>query len=509
MRKWAVVVVALYGASLVLLTMPVLIAAFWDPAKSSPFFDGQTVRNVYAQWPYWLGVAVFLLAQAALLIIPVRTSEKRPASKRTVWLPVITAGFMMALLAGSFIMAITESIRGKEFTNENIWLWISLAVLLVTWVVWGSIFFRWSRKLDPGNFLDRICRCLFLGSVLELLVAVPTHIVARYRNYCCAGFGTFCGITSGIAIMLLSFGPGVFFLFAGRWKRLHPGKDLRKRILEFQENEITEYYIYSRLSQSTKDPANKEILRRIADCEMKHYGLWKNHSGRAVGPDRFKVLKYFLISRIFGLTYGIKLMEFGEQGAQEAYKEIAVDIPEALDIAAEENGHERELIGLVDEERMRYVGSVVLGLNDALVELTGALAGLTFALQNPRLVATAGFITGIAASLSMAASEYLSTKSEAGTKNPLKASVYTGVAYVITVLILIAPFLLLNNLYLSLSITLANAILIIYMFTFYLSIARGVPFKKRFVEMAAISLGIAGLSFVIGLFVRQFMKIEV
>jgi VIT1/CCC1 family predicted Fe2+/Mn2+ transporter len=280
-------------------------------------------------------------------------------------------------------------------------------------------------------------------------------------------------------------------------------------IIEFQKNEITEYFIYSKLSQATKNPANKDILRRIAEDEMKHYGIWKKYSGRDVSPDRVKVLKYFLISRIFGLTFGIKLMELGEQGAQLAYQAVSKDVPEALSIAAEENGHEKELIGLIDEERMRYVGSVVLGLNDALVELTGALAGLTFALQNPRLVATAGFITGIAASLSMAASEYLSTKSESGTKNPLKACVYTGAAYILTVMVLIAPFLLLSNLYMSLSITMANAILIIFMFTFYLSVAQGLPFKKRFAEMAVISLGIAALSFVIGFFVRQYMKIEV
>jgi len=279
-------------------------------------------------------------------------------------------------------------------------------------------------------------------------------------------------------------------------------------IIEYQRNEITEYVIYSKLSQVTKNKANKDTLRRIADDELRHYGLWKKYSGRDVSPDRFKEFKFFLISRIFGLTYGIKLMELGEQGAQLAYTAVSKDVPEALDIAAEENGHEKELIGLIDEERMRYVGSVVLGLNDALVELTGALAGLTFALQNPRLVATAGFITGIAASLSMAASEYLSTKSEAGTKNPLKACIYTGVAYIVTVMILIMPFLLLNNLYLSLSITMVSAILIIFMFTFYLSVAQGLPFKKRFVEMAVISLGIAALSFVIGFFVRQYMKIE-
>jgi hypothetical protein len=224
MKKWALVVVLLYGASLVLFTLPVLIAAFWDVPEHGAAFDGQALRNLFVQWPYWMGVAVFMVSQAALLIIPVRSSEKRPVSKRALWLPVITSALMMGLLAGGFIMAVSETIRGKEFVNENIWLWIFLAVLLASWVAWGALFHRWNRKLQPGDFLEKMRRALFCGSVLELLVAVPTHILVRSRNYCCAGFGTFFGITFGLAIMLLSFGPGVFFLFAARCKRLRPEK---------------------------------------------------------------------------------------------------------------------------------------------------------------------------------------------------------------------------------------------------------------------------------------------
>jgi len=70
--------------------------------------------------------------------------------------------------------------------------------------------------------LSRQCSLLLKGSILELLIAVPTHIVARCRDYCCAGFMTFIGLTMGVAVMLFSFGPAVFFLYADRWKRLHP-----------------------------------------------------------------------------------------------------------------------------------------------------------------------------------------------------------------------------------------------------------------------------------------------
>ncbi len=277
---------------------------------------------------------------------------------------------------------------------------------------------------------------------------------------------------------------------------------LLNKIRAFQKNEITEHHIYSRLAKVVAGEANRKILKGIAQDEFRHYGIWKKYSGSDIQPDMWQVWKYYFIARVLGVTFGIKLMENGEEGAQAAYRAVSGVVPEAAAIEKEENGHEKELINMIDEEKLQYVGSMVLGLNDALVELTGALAGFTFALANPRLVATAGFITGIAASFSMAASEYLSTKSEGQGKNPVKASIYTGVAYILTVLVLITPFLLLQNLYLSLGLTLASAIIIIWIFTFYISVAKDLPFKKRFLEMACISLGVAGLSFLVGLLVR-------
>jgi VIT1/CCC1 family predicted Fe2+/Mn2+ transporter len=154
------------------------------------------------------------------------------------------------------------------------------------------------------------------------------------------------------------------------------------------------------------------------------------------------------------------------------------------------------------------VGSIVLGMNDALVELTGTLAGLTLALQSTRLIAMAGLITGIAASLSMATSEYLSTKSEGGEKDPIKALIYTGCAYVFTVFFLILPYLVLDNFYVCLASTIFNAIVVIFVFTFYVSVAKDLPFRKRFFEMVAISLGIAALSFGIGFIIRSFLNVE-
>jgi len=285
--------------------------------------------------------------------------------------------------------------------------------------------------------------------------------------------------------------------------------EIRQRLMVYQKNEITEHHIYRKLATKVRSPENRRILENIADDELRHYREWRTHTQQDVEPDRLRIWKYYLISRVFGFTFGVKLMERGEESAQDSYEQLREIIPEAEAIVRDENEHETALLRLLDEERLRYTGSMVLGLNDALVELTGALAGLTLALQNTKLVALTGSITGIAAALSMGASEYLSTKSEETVKNPLRASIYTGCAYIVAVLILILPYLVLTNYYLCLGCTLAGAVLIIAVFNYYISVAKDAPFRRRFFEMAGLSLGVAAFSFIIGFLIRNFLGVEI
>lgn len=285
-------------------------------------------------------------------------------------------------------------------------------------------------------------------------------------------------------------------------------ESVKKQIIIAQISEITEYIIYRKLASIEKDSANKAVLEQIASEENKHYKILQKLSGASPKPNMLKVYWYVFCARTFGLTFAIKLMESGEQGASEKYG--MYDIPEIKALAKEEQVHEQRLIALINEERLSYMGSVVLGLNDALVEFTGALAGFTLALGDHKLIALTGSITGISAALSMASSEYLSTKSEGGDsdKHPIKASVYTGVAYLITVIALISPFVFCSNVIISLVIMLLSALLIIAIFNFYYSVARGESFKKRFLEMAILSFSVAGVSFLIGYLLKLFTGIE-
>lgn len=288
-----------------------------------------------------------------------------------------------------------------------------------------------------------------------------------------------------------------------------PEESIGPIIENFQRIEITEHHIYKRLAKSIKDPENSEILGQIAEDELRHYNDWKKYTQREIKPNRWDVWKYYLISRIFGFTFGIKLMENGEEKAQANYSRLIGKVPNIEKWIHEEEVHEQKLLAMLDEERLRYAGSVVLGLNDALVELTGALAGLTLALQNVKLIALSGLITGIAASLSMAASEYLSTRSEDTEKQPVRAAVYTGIAYIITVTLLVLPYLLIQNYIVDLIITLAIAVLIIAIFNYYISVAKDEPFRPRFLEMAGLSLGVATISFIIGYFIRLWLGVQI
>ncbi|HOJ92526.1 MAG TPA: VIT1/CCC1 transporter family protein [Dictyoglomaceae bacterium] len=282
------------------------------------------------------------------------------------------------------------------------------------------------------------------------------------------------------------------------------------KILEImQRNEITEHFIYKKLSSWEKDKENKKIFDEIAADELKHYNVLKNLSNKDITPNKFKIFIYLFLEKIFGFTFILKLMETGEDNAIKGYSSIINSFPEIKKILEDEEKHEQKLLSLLNEERLNYVGSMVLGLSDALVELTGTLAGLTFAFQNTKLISLSGLITGIAAALSMACSEYLSVKAEEGDRNPLKAALITGLTYIMAVIVLILPYFLTQNYVLALVFCLLFSSLLVLVFNYYISVAKDLDFKKRFLEMIIIIFSVSFISFIIGLVVKKAIGIDI
>lgn len=281
-------------------------------------------------------------------------------------------------------------------------------------------------------------------------------------------------------------------------------------IRKMQRNEITESLIYRKIARFAKGEENKETLLRLSREEEAHYQIWTKLIGEEQKPRQWDVFWYPLMARILGFTFTVKLMERGEEAAQSEYELLAQEVPESIHIREQEEEHEHALLDMLDEERLQYVGSMVLGLNDALVELTGSLAGFTFAMQNTRLIALSGLIIGISATFSMASSEFLAARSE-GRSDALKSCSYTGTAYLVTVVALIAPYLLfpVGQYVAALVCMLLTVVLIIAAFSYYTSVAKDQPFFSRFREMALISVGVAVMSFFVGILAKRFLGVDI
>ena len=281
-------------------------------------------------------------------------------------------------------------------------------------------------------------------------------------------------------------------------------------LTSFQKDELTSALLYRKIAKRVKDKNNKNILLRISTEEQAHAHIWQQYTKKELKPNFSKVLFFQLVSFFLGYTFVIKILETHEYKGIQALQEIKENFPEVEYIISQEEAHETELINMLNEERLNYIGAMVLGLNDALVELTGCIAGLTFVLMNTKLIALAGIITGVAATLSMATSNYLAEKAN-GNKKALVASFYTGIAYLITVIFLTLPYLVFSeHLFLTALIAMIGIVIfLIFIFSAYISIVKSEKIAPRFYEMAGISLSVALISFLIGLGAKMFFGIEV
>ena len=282
-------------------------------------------------------------------------------------------------------------------------------------------------------------------------------------------------------------------------------KKVQKKIYRAQQMEITEYVLYHRLSRMVREQANRDVLRRIAEEELVYYERWKGVTGNDVPPNATELGVYYWMARVFGIIFMMRLRDFF---IKRAYATLADIVPESTRIVEQDISSIAALRSAMDEERLHYMGALILGLNDAIIEITGAIAGFTFALRSTTVIALAGLITGVAGALSMASSEYLEKQSESNSPNPVKAAAYTGGAYLITGIILVAPYLLISNYLISLVVMLLLAFIIIFFFSFYSTFLFNQKFRSRFPQMLLMSFGVAFVSFLIGSALRVMLHVN-
>jgi len=287
-------------------------------------------------------------------------------------------------------------------------------------------------------------------------------------------------------------------------------KENMKKALIQQQNELNDYVIYNTLALCQKDKDDKEIFEKIAIEEKAHYDFWYKITNKELKVQKLLVMWYVFLVKIFGTSFALKSLEKREGKAEEFYKELFVLYPESRKIYHQEVQHEFELIDMLNDKKLVYAGAIVLGMNDALVELTGTLSGIAFAFEKSIVVGLTGLIMGIAASLSMAGSAYLEAKETPSQSiKPLTYSLYTGVSYILTTAILVAPFFIFETIAYSLIVMFICAFIAILSYTFYISVAKDLSFSKRVIQMSAITFGVAIISFLIGYLVKTYLGIEI
>ena len=245
MKRWAILTVLLYTLALLLLTVPVIFIAFANWGIHNTSLSLHDLQQFFSQWGYWLWLGVLAGGQMLLLLVPIDVSARRLTSRRKLKVPVIVGAFFLAnlFIAGVFsilcaifkdgalqLFSFTDWLLGHNVANQPGTVdtttgGVSVTIIVIVgvcWLVWGFIFNRFAKSDEPDSLIKRITRWLLRGSILELLIAVPSHVIVRRRDDCCAPMGTFWGIATGISVMLLCFGPGVYFLFAERFGRLKP-----------------------------------------------------------------------------------------------------------------------------------------------------------------------------------------------------------------------------------------------------------------------------------------------
>ena len=168
--------------------------------------------------------AVVILSQVALLFIPVRVASRRPVRRGSLWFPLIVSGLLFACLICAAVMALWMVWdTAKLGPIKDSYVTISQYVLLfIPWIAWVVAFYRMSAATAPTDIGFRLHRWLIRGSVLELLVAVPSHLYVRARGDCSADILTSIAICTGLAVMFLAFGPAVFILYMKRCMDLRP-----------------------------------------------------------------------------------------------------------------------------------------------------------------------------------------------------------------------------------------------------------------------------------------------
>ncbi|MEM4219360.1 MAG: VIT1/CCC1 family protein [Candidatus Caldarchaeum sp.] len=288
------------------------------------------------------------------------------------------------------------------------------------------------------------------------------------------------------------------------------GSDYRK----FVDNEYKDYMVYTLLARIEKNGDRKELLEKLAQIEKTHFDFWGSRS-----PDyRPSVSRVYLflvavLRMLFGVVFVVKMLENHERQTLQNYVAIAEkleeDDPERLKIEKiikEESQIETSLVSSIDEAIVKYVGFLMLGLADAIIEVTGVQAGFLGVTNSAPVAGLAGLLVGVAASISMGAAAYLQAR-QSSSENASIPGILTGAVYFVTVCFIASPFFIIPNLIIAFIASITVSALLVAFFSFFISVVQERSFRKEFLINILILASVILITYSVGRVLGEYFSI--
>ena len=215
--RWVYAVIGVYLLLLIGIGSLPIIAAFLSSKGDA---GGVAVLALF--------VAIFFAAGGMLIIVPVRTQWQDAISQRAIWWPLIGSCILFAILCIAVGAALTALIYGDKDPDPTFGISL-ISGLGVLWLGWVVFFWLLSRSLDPLSLSMRLYKSVLAGSIVELVVAVPMHLIVRRRNDCCAAAITGMAICLGALTAIMALGPGIYFLYKRRWDEVYRLKQAARK----------------------------------------------------------------------------------------------------------------------------------------------------------------------------------------------------------------------------------------------------------------------------------------
>ena len=290
----------------------------------------------------------------------------------------------------------------------------------------------------------------------------------------------------------------------------------------FCREEAIHREVYRILSERESDPWRKRILVRLHKIESEHVSIYSRISGtKTVYVDWRVVRALVILKSLIGTELVIKIMENRESRMESIIRANLAHYGKSVKavLASERNEDKLKSKMLLFSPVLSNIRDVVFGMNDGLVEIVAAVAGIGAALQTPVLVLVAGMIVAISGTLSMAGGAYLSTDYQNTIEktrgkdfkymSPIRSAAYVGISYIIGAMFPLMPFIFGIGGYHGIAISILLTALVLVFSSALISIIGNKPVVRRIATTLLITLGIAAITILLGYYARVHFHIAI